>query len=433
MRHLCYIALFLMIFVAGRSQSLYFPPVSGTAWDTTAPSQLGWCQERIDSLYSYLGDHGTSGFIILKDGRIVLEKYFGTFTRDSIHVWASAGKSLTSTLTGIAQQEGLLHLSDTVSDILGQGWTSADTQQERQITIRHLISMTSGLDDNPTGVACSNISTTPACLQYLAPPGTRWAYHTGAYRKMEDVLATVSGQTFNSFSASRLGTRVGMHGLWVGYEYYSVVRDAARFGLLALNKGVWSTDTILRDTAYYHAMTTSSQAFNPSYGYLWWLNGQSSYMAPGLQLVYNGPLISSAPADMYAALGKNDQKIYVVPSQQMVVVRMGESAYGVAAAFSPFDSVLWDHINMLSCTNTGMNDMRQSDYTLKLSPNPATGRITVESELPISSLSVQNIMGETILTSEYSGEIDLSTLPPGVYMVTVATTRGRIVHRVVKE
>lgn len=433
MRRSLYMILLLIISVAGRAQVSYFPPVSGTGWDTSAPSQLGWCQDRIDSLYSYLADHGTSGFVILKDGRIVLERYFGTFTRDSIHVWASAGKSLTSTLTGIAQQEGLLHLTDTVSDILGQGWTSADTQQERHITVRHLITMTSGLDDNPTGGTCSNISTTPACLQYLAPPDTRWAYHTGAYRKMEDVLATVSGQTYNNFTSSRLGAAIGMHGLWVGYEYYSVVRDAARFGLLALNRGIWATDTILRDTAYYRAMISSSQAFNPSYGYLWWLNGQSSYMAPGLQLVYNGALIPNAPSDMYAALGKNDQKIYVIPSQQMVVVRMGASAYGVAAAFSPFDSVLWDHINMLPCTNTGVTYAIQDRNALRVSPNPTTGYITIQSGLPLSDLCIENMIGETILTSDHSGTMDLSSLAPGVYIATAVTPYGRVVQRVVKE
>ncbi|MFT4153566.1 hypothetical protein [Parafilimonas sp.] len=64
-------------------------------------------------------------------------------------------------------------------------------------------------------------------------------------------------------------------------------------------------------------------------------------MVPGSQLVLPGPLIPNAPADMYAALGKNDQKIYVVPSQQLVVIRMGERAGGFPAALSGFDNELW--------------------------------------------------------------------------------------------
>jgi hypothetical protein len=85
------------------AQNLYFPPTTGTSWETTSPTALGWCQNKIDALYTYLQARNTKGFIILKDGKIVLEKYFGTFTQDSINKWASAGKALTATLVGIAQ------------------------------------------------------------------------------------------------------------------------------------------------------------------------------------------------------------------------------------------------------------------------------------------------------------------------------------------
>ena len=85
-----------------KSQSLYFPPTVGTTWDSILPSSLGYCQPRIDSLYNYLQAKGTKSFIILKDGKRVLEKYFGTYTKDSSFYWASASKSLASFITGIA-------------------------------------------------------------------------------------------------------------------------------------------------------------------------------------------------------------------------------------------------------------------------------------------------------------------------------------------
>jgi hypothetical protein len=70
---------------------------------------------------------------------------------------------------------------------------------------------------------------------------------------------------------------------------------------------------------------------------------------PGLQLQFNGTLIPNAPSDMYAALGKNDQKIYVVPSMKMVIIRMGEVANpdNPTFALSGFDNELWDKINDL--------------------------------------------------------------------------------------
>ena len=79
--------------------NLYFPPTSGTSWETKNPESLGFCAERIDSLYQYLEDHDTKSFILLEDGEIVLEKYFGTYTRDSFWYWASAGK-ITHGLSG---------------------------------------------------------------------------------------------------------------------------------------------------------------------------------------------------------------------------------------------------------------------------------------------------------------------------------------------
>ena len=73
----------------------------------------------------------------------------------------------------------------------------------------------------------------------------------------------------------------------------------ARFGLLALNKGIWQNDTILKDTAYYRAMINTSQNYNLSYGYLWWLNGKSSAMVPFSQIQYTRKLIPNAPNDLF--------------------------------------------------------------------------------------------------------------------------------------
>ena len=103
------------------AQSLYFPPLTGSAWDTIYPTTLNCCQDKIDSLYTYLDTNNTKAFILLKDGKIVLEKYFGTQTQNSVWQWASAGKTLTSFLVGMAQQEGHLSITDTSSQYLGQG------------------------------------------------------------------------------------------------------------------------------------------------------------------------------------------------------------------------------------------------------------------------------------------------------------------------
>ena len=120
----------------------------------------------------------------------------------------------------------------------------------------------------------------------------------------------------------------------------------ARFGLLALNNGNWNGTQVVNNT-YFNKATTTSQNINLSYGYLWWLNGKSNYHLPQTQLQFNGSLVSSAPTDMYCALGKDDQKIYIVPSKKMVIIRMGDTAGIENLALSDFDETLWTKVSAL--------------------------------------------------------------------------------------
>ena len=120
----------------------------------------------------------------------------------------------------------------------------------------------------------------------------------------------------------------------------------ARFGLLAFNNGTWDTTKIVNETFFRNSINTS-QTINKAYGYLWWLNGKTSYHLPQTQMEFQGKLIPNAPDDMYAALGKNDQKIYVSPSKKLVIVRMGESADDTNFALSNFDNELWSKINLV--------------------------------------------------------------------------------------
>jgi CubicO group peptidase (beta-lactamase class C family) len=320
----------------------YFPPVTGSTWETITPSSLGWNETELSNLYTYLQQKDTRAFIILKNGKIAVEKYFGSFTADSNWYWASAGKTMTAMLVGIAQQEGLLNINDRSSKYLGTGWTSLPLAKENLITVRHQLTMTTGLDDN---VQPDNDCTSPSCLVFKSDAGTRWAYHNAPYTLLDKVIESASSATYNSYFQQKIRDKTGMNGLWIrnGFNnvFFSNARSMARFGLLMLNKGKWDQAVILGDTSYLNSQTNTSQDYNPSYGYLTWLNGKPGYMLPTLQNVFSGPMIPTAPADMYAALGKNDQKVYVVPSQQLVVIRMGESAGNIQLAVSSFDTELW--------------------------------------------------------------------------------------------
>lgn len=335
-----------------KSQSIYFPPLSGNTWQTLDPADLGWCSDSIQALYNLLQQTNAKSFIVLKDGKIVLEKYFGTFTADSIWYWASAGKTLTAFTIGIAQEENIVQLDAPVSQYLGAGWTSAPPDKEIQIKIWNQLTMTSGLNDGVSDVDC----TEPSCLQYIADAGTRWAYHNAPYTLLHAVVDS-AGVSFNSFFNTKVRNKIGMNGLWlpIGYNkvYFSNTRSMARFGLLLLNKGIWNNDTILHDTAYFHSMINSSQDLNLSYGYLTWLNGKPSYMLPSIQFVFPGKVIPEAPDDMFMALGKNDQKIHVVPSKNMVVIRMGNAAYANELVPATIDNQIWKKIKSNELYNRG--------------------------------------------------------------------------------
>lgn len=321
--------------------TLYFPATGSSNWETTSPSSLGWNETGLNDVYTYLQQKNTKAFIILKKGKIVAEKYFGTFTADSNWYWASAGKTMTAFLVGIAQEQGKLNINNKTSQYLGTGWTSLPLEKENLITVKHQLTMTSGLNDGVADVDC----TLPACLQYKADAGSRWAYHNAAYTLLDKVVENATNTSYNTYFQQKIRDRIGMNGVWmrVGYNnvYFSTARSMARFGLLMLAKGKWDEIKVLADSNYINTQINSTQSLNPSYGYLTWLNGKGFYMMPTVQFLFTGNLVPNAPADTYAALGKNDQKIYVVPSQQLVVIRMGESAGQTQLAVSSFDNELW--------------------------------------------------------------------------------------------
>jgi CubicO group peptidase (beta-lactamase class C family) len=323
-------------------EPLYFPPLGSAEWLTTTAGSLGWNENELNNLYPYLESKKTKAFIVLKNGKIVVEKYFGSFTADSIWYWASAGKTMTGFLVGIAQQEGLININNPSSKYLGPGWTLAPLDKENMITVKNQLTMTTGLDDGVPDNDC----TLPDCLQYKADAGTRWAYHNAAYTLLDKVIENATGLTFNNYFQQKIRDKIGMNGVWIKTPnanniFYSNARSMAKFGLLMLNEGKWRNTPILSDINYFNSQVNTSQNLNLSYGYLTWLNGKSSSMVPTLQTVFPVSIIPNAPVDLYAALGKNDQKVYVVPSQKLVIIRMGEAAGGVQFAVSGFDNELW--------------------------------------------------------------------------------------------
>jgi len=187
-----------------------------------------------------------------------MEEYFDGHTASDAWQWNSAGKTLVATTTGIAQQEGLLDIDAQVSDYLGTGWTSEPIGKESLITSRHLLTMTSGINDENDLIIK---------LTYLANAGTRWSYHN-VFQRLMDVVSAASGQEFEPYFNSRLKDKIGMDGFWnfglIFKIYHSTTRSMARFGSLALNGGKWDGEQVV-DAAFFNESITASQDINPDF------------------------------------------------------------------------------------------------------------------------------------------------------------------------
>jgi CubicO group peptidase (beta-lactamase class C family) len=263
------------------SAPLYFPPLTGD-WETIDPAQVGWDPAALEKALQFAGEHKSSGVVILVRGRLLAERYWklpvwsNLLARPtpyilSLHERNSAGhqiedvasvqKSVVAVLAGIAQQKGLLKITDHVDRHLGVGWSQAPEETETQITLRHLLTMTSGLDTH---------------LKSVAPPGTKWRYNTTAYSQSLKVVAAAAHLQPDELTQKWLTGPIGMtDSRWVPRPYVKTLRvdantvgfattarDLARFGLLILAEGKWGEKVIVEDRAYLRAMLQPSQQLN---------------------------------------------------------------------------------------------------------------------------------------------------------------------------
>jgi CubicO group peptidase (beta-lactamase class C family) len=236
------------------NQEMYFPPLTGTEWENASLSNLKWNESQVPALLDLLEEKNTKAFLILFNGRIVMEEYFDGHQAADTWQWNSAGKTLVAATTGIAQQEGLLDINAKVSRYFGTGWTSMQIEKENLITSKHLLNMTSGINDENQFVIRPN-------LTYLADAGTRWSYHN-VFQRLMDVVSAASGRKFDTYFDSKLRGKIGMDGSWnfglIFNIYHSTARSMARFGLLALNEGKWGEEQIV-DEEFFKESISSSQ------------------------------------------------------------------------------------------------------------------------------------------------------------------------------
>ncbi|HZZ33772.1 MAG TPA: serine hydrolase [Phenylobacterium sp.] len=320
--------------------------LAGLANPLAAAAQSAAPSAAMQAVLDYAQSQKTTGFLVVRNRKIVVEKnwpapagdtQFKNFTYETtaegalLEDVASQQKSFVSMLAATAIDKGLLDTSKPVASYIGAGWSKAAPDQEARIRVIDVLTMSSGLTE---------------AFAYAAPPGTVFLYNTPVYAITKKIVAAAAQQPLEAITRDWLTAPAGMKDTsWrkrpaafsdVGNPTGLVTspRDTATFGQIVLDGGKAANGKRIVSEAQLKAMFVRSTT-NPAYGHLWWLNGSEFTIKPLARRI-DGPLIPAAPADLVAALGALDRKLYVVPSRKLVVVRMGQ-----AAPDKDFDQQLW--------------------------------------------------------------------------------------------
>jgi CubicO group peptidase (beta-lactamase class C family) len=262
-----------------------------------------------------------TSLLMVRDGKLVLEEYFHGFHADSIHDVRSVTKSIVSTLTGIALDVGFISsIDETLEDHLPANEFDL-TAEQKNISIRHLLTMSSGFQWNEwTSTSYNDWILSGDHTGYLlglsqqSIPGSEFTYNSAAVHLLGVVIEKAVGMKLYDFANQYLFDRIG-----VGTKEWELLsdgyvnagsgldlssRDLARFGQLILQKGRSGNQTIVSESWVTDATDSKfSWSFdygalkNYSYGYLWW-----------------------TPPDAILAWGYGGQFIYIVPDKNLVIV-----------------------------------------------------------------------------------------------------------------
>ncbi|MHA1759185.1 MAG: serine hydrolase domain-containing protein [Candidatus Heimdallarchaeota archaeon] len=296
-------------------------------WKTKSPFSQGLIPKNINSINDYIEIYNSNHFfsdvesvVIVKNGYIVKELYFKGWTENDFHVCWSVTKSVTSALIGIAVDEGLISLDDTVIDYF-QNYTIANLDERKEaMTIENILVMSSGLNYLGDDVVFLTWVSSPDQVQYALDipmatvPGTIFNYDTCASHLLSAIIERVTGNTTFEYAQEKLFGPLGItHVHWEhdkqgvfygGNGLFLEPRDMAKFGYLFINNGYWDGLQIISEE--WIDLTTSeywSLWADWGYAYHWWTHAD-----------ING----------YAAHGKDGQAIFVIPEEDLVVAFTAE-------------------------------------------------------------------------------------------------------------
>ncbi len=305
---------------------------------------LGEISKRLINDNAYTGN--AFAFMVLHKGVPVAEAYKPQFDKNTRFLSWSMAKSFTNALVGILVRQGVMDIN-APADI--KEWNIDDRSK---ITLNDLMQMQSGLKWNEDYGNRSYVNVMLHCesdmgrysfeqpLEYS--PGLFWYYSSGTTNIVNWLIRNQfpDDSTYYQFPYKELFFKTGMsdvifevdpNGTRVGSSYiYATARDYARFALLYQNDGVFNGERILPEGWVAYTIS-EAKASNGEYGSFFWLN--------------KGKKLPSAPEDMYMCVGHDGQRVFILPSQELIVVVLGYSA--TSKGGMDFDRLLKDILNTL--------------------------------------------------------------------------------------
>jgi len=282
--------------------------------------------------------------VLVRHGRLVAEGYFNGFGAESTHDLRSTGKSFTSAMTGIAIQQGLFQLDDSIAQLIPEFGNHANMDaRKRAITIRNLLDMRSGLDCNDSSSGSrgneEKMYNTRDWVGFILDlpmvndPGTVGSYCTGGVVVLGQIIAWRSGMTLDAYAAAYLFAPLGIQqSIWRRAPDGSATgggglrlrpRDAAKFGATYLNGGSWNGTRVLPADWVARSRENAFTLNNDGYGLLWW---KRTFPA------------GNGSVDSFFASGNGGNFIFVFPALDLVAVFTG-SNYNSSAGNRPFEIV----------------------------------------------------------------------------------------------
>ncbi len=279
------------------------------------------------------------GLVVIKNNEVVIEEYFHTFWRNTIHDIRSAGKSITAMLLGIAIEQGLVDDIDRdIYSFFPKDKYPAINEDYKKFTLRHVLNMSSGLDadseDNNTPghagqwIAMDDWSSYLLSVPHIEEPGKKWVYADIHALLIGMIVEETSGMSLKDFAKKYLFDPLGIE-QWYWYtnasgqtgaagNLYLTTLDFAKLGMVIVNEGKWGDQQLMEES--YVEELISSKVFDVSdiisitdyYGFMWYKSHRE---------------FGDNTFDYLYASGNGGNHLVVIPDRE-IVIALTSSAYG---------------------------------------------------------------------------------------------------------